>query len=162
TCSAVAGDGASATATITSRKPCVAICCGSSTIAADASGSSTGAWSEGPMAAHVPLWCKSHHSFLEGASAPDALIEEAQRLGLRSLALTDRDGVYGIARAHVQARALGVQLLIGAQVTVSEGSHLLLLAQDRRGYAHLCRLLTTGHLRSPKRQSAVTWEEVAT
>ena len=66
------------------------------------------------MAAYVPLWCKSHCSFLEGASAPDALVEEAHRLGLRSLALTDRDGVYGIVRAHVQARALGVQLLIGA------------------------------------------------
>jgi error-prone DNA polymerase len=113
------------------------------------------------MAAYVPLWCKSHYSFLEGASAPEALVEEAQRLGLRSLALTDRDGVYGIVRAHVQARTLGVQLLIGAQVTVSEGSHLLLLAQDRRGYAHLCRLLTMGHGRAPKGQSVVTWEEVA-
>jgi error-prone DNA polymerase len=99
---------------------------------------------------------------LEGASAPDALIDEAHRLGLRSLALTDRNGVYGIVRAHVQARALGMQLLIGAHVTVRDGSHLLLLAQDRRGYAHLCRLLTRGHLRSPKGQSAVTWEEVAT
>ena len=114
------------------------------------------------MAAYVPLWCKSHCSFLEGASAPDALVEEAHRLGLRSLALTDRDGVYGIVRAHVQARALGVQLLIGAQVTIQDESTLLLLAQDRRGYAQLCRLLTTGHLRSPKGQSAVTWEEIAT
>jgi len=112
------------------------------------------------MAAYVPLWCKSHCSFLEGASAPDTLVEEAHRLGLRSLALTDRDGVYGIVRAHVQARTLGLQLLIGAHVTVSDGSSLLLLAQDRRGYAHLCRLLTVGHLRSLKGQSAVTWEEI--
>src|SRR5262245_9302135 len=89
------------------------------------------------MSAYVPLWCKSHCSFLEGASAPDALVDEAHRLGLRSLALTDRDGVYGIVRAHVQARTLGLQLLIGAQVTVSDGSSLLLLAQDRRGYAQL-------------------------
>src|SRR5215471_19156801 len=113
------------------------------------------------MAAYVPLWCKSHYSFLEGASAPDALVDEARRLGLRSLALTDRDGLYGVVRAHGQARALGVQLLIGAQVTLSDRSHLLLLAQDRRGYAHLCRLLTTGHGCAPKGQSAVTWEEVA-
>ena len=113
------------------------------------------------MAAYVPLWCKSHFSFLEGASAPDVLVEEAHRLGLHSLALTDRDGVYGIVRAHEQARALGVHLLIGAQVTITDGSHLLLFVQDRRGYAHLCRLLTTGHLRSPKGQSAVTWDEIA-
>jgi error-prone DNA polymerase len=113
------------------------------------------------MSAYVPLWCKSHFSFLEGASAPDALVEEAYRLGLRSLALTDRDGVYGIVRAHVQARALGMQLLIGAHVTISDGSALLLLAQDRRGYAQLCRLLTISHGRAPKGQSAVAWEEVA-
>ena len=64
-------------------------------------------------------------------------------------------------RAHVQARALGMQLLIGAQITITDGSALLLLAQDRRGYAQLCRLLTSGHGRAPKGQSAVTWEEVA-
>src|SRR5262245_7286944 len=114
------------------------------------------------MSAYVPLWCKSHYSFLEGTSAPEALVEEAQRLGLHSLALTDRDGVYGIVRAHTQARALGVQLLIGAQVTLNDRSQLLLLAQDRRGYAQLCRLLTIGHGCAPKGQSAVTWEEVAT
>src|SRR5262245_39935609 len=100
------------------------------------------------MSVYVPLWCKSHYSFLEGASAPEALVEEAQRLGLHSLALTDRDGVYGIVRAHGQARTLGAQLLIGAQVTMTDGSVLLLLAQNRYGYAQLCRLLTRGHLRS--------------
>lgn len=114
------------------------------------------------MSVYVPLWCKSHYSFLEGTCAPDTLVEEAYRLGLPSLALTDRDGVYGIVRAHMQARTVGTQLLTGAQVTVSDGSSLLLLAQDRRGYAHLCRLLTTGRLRSPKGQSAVTWQEITT
>ena len=43
---------------------------------------------------YAPLWCKSVYSFLEGASHPDELVEEAHRLGIRSLALTDRDGVY--------------------------------------------------------------------
>ena len=112
-------------------------------------------------------WQRTSHSGAkvttpsEGASAPDALVDEAQRLSLRSLALTDRDGVYGIVRAHVQARALGVQVLIGVQVTIRDGSHLLLLAQEQRGYAQLCRLLTMGHGRAPKGQSTVTWEEVA-
>ena len=54
---------------------------------------------------YTPLWCKSNYSFLEGASHPEELVEEALRLGIRSLALTDRDGVYGIVRAHVKARA---------------------------------------------------------
>jgi PHP domain len=59
------------------------------------------------MSSYVPLWCKSNFSFLEGANHPNELVEEAQQLGLLSLALTDRDGVYGIVRAHGKAQELG-------------------------------------------------------
>jgi|SoiMethySBSTD1v2_1073268.scaffolds.fasta_scaffold316350_4 DNA polymerase III alpha subunit len=52
---------------------------------------------------YVPLWCKSNFSFLEGASHPDELVEEAHRFGLPALALTDRDGVYGVVRAVYRA-----------------------------------------------------------
>src|SRR5215510_2437961 len=115
---------------------------------------------------YVPLFCKSNGSFLEGASHPEELVEEAHRLGLRAMALTDRDGVYGIVRAHEKARELGVQLLVGAQVTVEHGAEaedtslLALLATDRSGYANLCGLLTAGRLRSEKGSSRVTWREV--
>jgi error-prone DNA polymerase len=68
---------------------------------------------------HAPLWCKSNFSFLEGASHPEELVEEAHRLGLGALALTDRDGVYGMVRAHVKAHDLGVQLICGAQISVA-------------------------------------------
>ncbi|HMG54372.1 MAG TPA: error-prone DNA polymerase [Kofleriaceae bacterium] len=68
---------------------------------------------------HVPLWCKSNFSFLEGASHAEELVEEAHRLGVSSLALTDRDGVYGMVRAHVKARELGVHLVCGAQLSVA-------------------------------------------
>jgi len=112
------------------------------------------------MSSYVPLWCKTNFSFLEGASHPDELIEEAHRLGLSCLGLTDRDGVYGIVRAHVKAQELGLQLIIGSQVTIDDGSMILLLAQDRCGYANLCRLLTAGRLRSEKGESVVTWDEV--
>ncbi len=83
------------------------------------------------MSSYAPLWCKSNFSFLEGASHPDELIEEAHRLGLTSLALTDRDGVYGIVRAHVRAQELGIHLIIGSQVNIDDGSMIILLAQDR-------------------------------
>ena len=65
------------------------------------------------------LWCKSGYSFLEGASHPEELVEEAHRLGLRAIAIADRDGVYGMVRAHVKARELGIQLICGAQVTIA-------------------------------------------
>ena len=68
---------------------------------------------------HAPLWCKSNFSFLEGASHPEELVQEAHRLGIQSLALTDRDGVYGMVRAHTKARALGVHLVCGAQLSVA-------------------------------------------
>ncbi|HUQ02171.1 MAG TPA: PHP domain-containing protein, partial [Kofleriaceae bacterium] len=70
-------------------------------------------------AVYVPVWCKSNFSFLEGASHPEELVEEAHRLGLPAIALTDRDGVHGVVRAHVKARDLGVKLLPGATVTVA-------------------------------------------
>ncbi|MBK9036820.1 MAG: error-prone DNA polymerase [Myxococcales bacterium] len=65
------------------------------------------------------MWCKTSFSFLEGASQPDELIEEAHRLGLTALGVADRDGVYGMVRAHVKARELGVQLVPGATLTIA-------------------------------------------
>ena len=70
------------------------------------------------MSTYVPLWCKSNFSFLEGASHPEELVEQAQELGLPGLALTDRNGVQGIVRAHVRAQELGLPLIVGSEMTV--------------------------------------------
>ncbi len=109
---------------------------------------------------YAPLWCKSNYSFLEGASHPEELVEACRHLGIPSLALTDRNGVYGIVRAHVRARELDVHLVVGSQVSLRDGSEVLLLVQDREGYGQLCRLLTAGHLRGAKGDCRVSWEEV--
>ena len=136
---------------------------------------------------YVPLWCRSNFSFLDGASHPDELVEQAHALGIEALALTDRDGVHGMVRAHVKAKELGVRLIVGAEVTVEDAadaaagattgdpadavaggapgdaaqpSTLVLLAANRAGYANLCRLITAGRLRRPKGESRVTWPEV--
>ena len=113
-----------------------------------------------PDPPYAPLWCKSNYSFLEGASHPEELVEACRRLGIRSLALTDHNGVYGIVRAHVRARELDVHLIVGSQVSLQDGSEVLLLAQNREGYARLCRLLTAGHLRASKGNCRVSWQEV--
>ena len=109
---------------------------------------------------YVPLFCKSNFSFLEGASHPDELIEEAQSLGIRALALVDRDGLYGAVRAHVCAKKLGFKLILGSQVTIDDGTSIVLLARDRAGYSNLCRLITRGRRRSAKGESQVRWREV--
>ena len=113
-----------------------------------------------PNPSYAPLWCKSNYAFLEGASHPEELVEACRRLGIRSLALTDRNGVYGIVRAHVRARELDVHLIVGSQVSLQDGSEVLLLVQNREGYARLCRLLTAGHLRASKGNCRVSWREV--
>jgi len=109
---------------------------------------------------YVPLWCKSNFSFLEGASHPEELVETAAALGLATLALTDRDGVYGVVEAHLKARELGIGLILGSEVTLDDDSTLVLLAADRAGYANLCRLITVGRRRSVKGECRVGWQEV--
>ena len=91
---------------------------------------------------YVPLWCKSNFSFLEGASHPEELVEQAHYQGLPAIAMTDRDGVYGIVRAHVKAKELGMKLILGSQFTLMDDSTIVLLAMNREGYANLCRLIT--------------------
>jgi error-prone DNA polymerase len=109
---------------------------------------------------YTPLWCKSCFSFLEGASQPEELVDAIHQLRLRAFALSDRDGLYGAPRAHLAARELGVHLIVGAQLTLEDATTIVLLAQDRRGYANLSRLITAGRLRSQKGTCCVTWEEV--
>jgi error-prone DNA polymerase len=111
------------------------------------------------MSAYVPLWVKSNHSFLEGASFPEELVEQAHALGLPAVAITDRDGVYGLVRAHMRAKELGIRIVTGAQLTVDiEGSahHVVALAKTRRGYADLCRSLSLGHARCEKGVALIT------
>ena len=115
------------------------------------------------MSTYVPLWVKSNHSFLEGASFPEELVDRAHALGLPALAITDRDGVYGLVRAHMRAKELGIRLLSGAQLTVSidGGEHLVVaIAKSRRGYADLCRAISLGHARCEKGVSRIELEEL--
>ena len=103
---------------------------------------------------YAELRCKSNFSFLEGASHPEELVDRAADLGLEALALTDRNGLYGVVRAHARARRRGLSLLVGAEMTcdgLGPGgtASLLLLAADREGYARLCRLVTEAHRGEP-------------
>ena len=122
-----------------------------------------------PMPRYVPLWCKSNFSFLEGASHPEELVQRCRQLDIPALVLADRDGVYGVVRAHVEALgARTPRLIVGAQLTVTDApddaaaaaATLLLLAQSRAGYANLCRLISCGRLRCPKGECRVGWQEV--
>ena len=94
---------------------------------------------------YVELHCHSAYSFLDGASQPEELAARAAELGYEALALTDHDGVYGSLELAHAARSLGVRPITGAEVTLAGGAHVTLLVESRRGYANLCRLLTSAH-----------------
>ena len=95
--------------------------------------------------AFVELHCHSAYSFLDGASHPEELAARAAELGYEALALTDHDGVYGSLEFAYAAKALGVRPITGAEVSLSDGSHVTVLVESPRGYSNLCRLLTAAH-----------------
>jgi error-prone DNA polymerase len=110
---------------------------------------------------HVPyaeLHCHSNFSFLDGASHPEELVEEAARLGLDAIAITDHDGMYGVVRFAEAARELDVQTVFGAELSLGlaapqngvpdpEGEHLLVLARDPEGYRRLSRVISEAQIR---------------
>jgi error-prone DNA polymerase len=97
----------------------------------------------------VHLDVRSAFSLKEGAFVPEHLAQVASALGMPAVALTDRDGLYGAARFVSACQKEGVRPILGAALTIRErgaDAPLVLLAQDDRGYANLCRLLTDAHM----------------
>ena len=89
-------------------------------------------------ARYAELRCQSCFSFLEGASHPEELVARAAELGLSALALADASGLYGIVRAHGEAKRRGLPLVVGAELAVTglelgRPARLVLLAQRPRG-----------------------------
>ena len=110
------------------------------------------------MGGYAELHCHSGFSFLDGASEPEELVQEAARLGLSALALTDHHGFYGVVRFATAARTLGLPTIFGTEITLGgahprtgvpdpEGEHLVILAKSPQGYARLSRVLAEAHLR---------------
>ncbi len=109
---------------------------------------------------YIELHARSAFSFLRGASHPEQLAEVAAQLNMPAMALCDRDGVYGAPRFFKKAKETGIRPIVGAELTMEDGSILPVLVENRTGYQNLCRLLTRAHLRSEKNKSAVRWNEL--
>ena len=107
------------------------------------------------------MHARSAFSFLEGGSIPEELIAVCAEQGMPSMALMDRDGVYGSARFHLAAEKAKIKAHIGAEVTATEGWRYVLLAKSRGGYQNLCRLITKMKLRAAKGEGSVSAEEAA-
>ncbi|HWR16683.1 MAG TPA: error-prone DNA polymerase [Terriglobales bacterium] len=101
---------------------------------------------------YVELHARSAFTFLEGGSIPEELVDIAAKLGMGSMAMLDRDGVYGAARFHLSAKKVGMKAHIGAEITVRAPQlvHIPLIVRERIGYQNLCRLITKMKARGPK------------
>jgi error-prone DNA polymerase len=146
---------------------------------------------DSPAVPYAELHCHSNFSFLDGASHPEQLAEEAARLGLEALAITDHDGFYGVVRFAEAARAVGLPTVFGAEISIGSrsghvvlgeaetqqqintglvpdhhapdphGDHLLVLADGPTGYARLARALSLGHLAGEKSAPQFTVADIA-
>ncbi|HEU6446828.1 MAG TPA: error-prone DNA polymerase [Verrucomicrobiae bacterium] len=112
------------------------------------------------MTDYVELHCRSAFSFLRGASTPERLAARAEQLQLSAVALCDRDGLYGAPRFFSAAKEVGIRPIVGAELTIADGTILPVLVQSRRGYENLSQLLTRAHLRNEKGKSSVRWDEL--
>src|SRR3954471_4597031 len=110
---------------------------------------------------YAELHCKTNFSFLEGASHSDELVRRAAELDYRALAITDRNSLAGVVRAHIAAKEVGLPLIIGAEITPIDAPPVVLWATDRASYGRLCRLITRGRRNAPKGECALTLDDVA-
>ncbi|MCW4352485.1 error-prone DNA polymerase [Hoyosella sp. YIM 151337] len=106
---------------------------------------------------YAELHAHTAFSFLDGASMPEEMAEHAARLGLKALAITDHDGLYGVVRFAEAAQELQIGTVFGAELGLDainprtgepdpDGTHLLVLAQGQEGYRRLSRQLAEAHL----------------
>jgi len=112
------------------------------------------------MTAYAELQVMSNFTFLEGGSHPEELVHQAAALGLTAIAVTDRNSLAGVVRAHAQAKELGLHLIIGARLDVTDGPSVLALCPDRPAYARLSRLITLGRRRAPKGECRLTTADI--
>ncbi len=135
--------------------------------------------SSSPRSAYVELHASSAFSFLAAAAQPEALVERAAALGLPAMALTDRNGLYGAARFHTEARRRGLQAHIGAEIAVAcfgkqlapppwlphqhpaQPPRITLLCASQTGYQNLCQLITRFKMRATtKTEGAATLDDL--
>ena len=116
----------------------------------------------GATTPYAELHAHSHYSFLDGASSPAELVNEARALGLEALALVDHDGLYGAVRFAEAAAEAGLPTVFGTEFTLGldapqngipdpDGSHLVALATGPAGYTALATALTDGYLTTDAR-----------
>src|SRR4051794_18667790 len=135
----------------------------------------------------VHLHVASGYSLRHGATHPAELVQRAADHGMDSLALTDRDGVYGMVKFVTACTRLGIRPILGADLAVGAAPvscsarskterktparggaftdhrlpRLTVLAKDKRGWASVCHLVSATHLAGERGQPTTSLDLVA-
>jgi error-prone DNA polymerase len=113
------------------------------------------------MTPFAELDCRTHYSFLEGASRPVELVKQAAMLGIAAVGVADRNSLAGIVRAWAAGRDEGVRVLTGCRLQFTDGAELIVYPQDRAAYGRLCRLLSIGKARIGQETEVVAGKRIA-
>ncbi len=99
---------------------------------------------------YTELQVTTNFSFLRGGSHPEEIVERAAELGYKAIAITDRNTLAGIVRAHVAAREKNIRFIPGCRLDLQDGPPLLAYPATKLAYSNLSGLLTEGNLRAEK------------
>jgi len=99
---------------------------------------------------YAELQVTSNFSFLRGASHPEELIKQAAAYCYSAIAITDRNTLAGVVRAHVAAKENGIKFITACCLDLLDGASLLAYPTDKTAYGQLCSLLTKGNFRTEK------------
>ncbi|MDE2256329.1 MAG: error-prone DNA polymerase [Xanthomonadaceae bacterium] len=108
------------------------------------------------MSPYAELHCLTPFSFLRGASTARELFVRAKAQGYAALAITDECSLAGIVRAHEASKETGISLIVGTEIRLPDGLHLVLLAESLAGYQTLCALITHGRRNADKGEYRLT------
>jgi DNA polymerase III subunit alpha len=109
------------------------------------------------MTEFVHLHLHTEFSLLDGACRIDELLEEAVKLKMPALAVTEHGNMFSSVVFHDHARERGIKPILGCEVYVAQGSrfdksgpqtetnHLVLLAETDEGYRNLIKLVSAGY-----------------
>jgi DNA-directed DNA polymerase III PolC len=100
------------------------------------------------------LHVHSAFSFLYGTFTPEALVQRAKEKGFDAMALTEKNGLYGAVRFYKAATSEAIKPILGSEITLWDGTSLILLALSFAGYQNLCRILSEAHLDNSRGQPA--------
>ena len=99
--------------------------------------------------------------FSKGLRIPMSWRLRAAELGCAALAVTDRNSLAGVVRAHAAAKQLGLKLIVGAEIHLLDAPPVLLWTTDRASYGRLARLITRGRRQAPKGEFQLSFDELA-